>query len=145
MSTDRSAHPQLSWSRSTATTSSSIDGAGGVTNPANSHVTLSGPVILSPSSIPSDLLSFMDVDKEPSPNSLPDPHHHYQQRRHLPTLGTRRSHVPTDIDIRSISSHAQVEVLVQRAQQLILDMEGVQLADDLRIARSLLLIGESGS
>ena len=35
----------------------------------------------------------------------------------------RLSRAPTDIDIRSISSHAQAEVLVQRAQQSILDME----------------------
>jgi hypothetical protein len=30
-----------------------------------------------------------------------------QQKQHLPTVGTRRSHVPADIDIRSISSYAQ--------------------------------------
>ena len=34
-----------------------------------------------------------------------------------------RSHVPTDINIHSISSHAQAEALVQPAQQSILDME----------------------
>jgi hypothetical protein len=36
-----------------------------------------------------------------------------------PTFGT----VPTDIDIRSISSHAQAEALVQLAQQSIVDMD----------------------
>jgi len=48
-----------------------------------------------------------------------------------PNIGIRRSHVPADIDIRSISSHAQAEVLVQRAQQSILDMEGYVAADDI--------------
>jgi len=40
-----------------------------------------------------------------------------------PTLTTRQSRVPTDINIRSISSHTQAEALVQHAQQSILDME----------------------
>jgi hypothetical protein len=42
--------------------------------------------------------------------------------RTQPQQHTRRSHVPTDSDTRSISSHAQAEALVQRAQQSILDM-----------------------
>jgi len=40
-----------------------------------------------------------------------------------PTLATCRSRVPTDINIRSISSHVQAEALVQCAQQSIFDME----------------------
>ena len=40
-----------------------------------------------------------------------------------PTLATCRSRIPTDINIRSISSHVQAEALVQCAQQSILDME----------------------
>ncbi|OBZ67176.1 hypothetical protein A0H81_13022 [Grifola frondosa] len=45
----------------------------------------------------------------------------------LPPKGAR---TPLDIDIRSISSHAQAEALVQRAQQSILDMQhnGVTVA-----------------
>ncbi|KIM81374.1 hypothetical protein PILCRDRAFT_499863 [Piloderma croceum F 1598] len=39
------------------------------------------------------------------------------------SLGLRRSHIPTDVEIRSISSHAQAEALVQHAQQSIFDME----------------------
>lgn len=38
-------------------------------------------------------------------------------------VGTRRAHVPGDIDIRSISSHAQAEALVLRAQRSILEMD----------------------
>lgn len=38
-----------------------------------------------------------------------------------PSLKDRRAHTPIDIDIRSISSHAQAEVLVQKAQQSILE------------------------
>jgi hypothetical protein len=37
-------------------------------------------------------------------------------------LNERRSHAPLDINIRSISSHAQAEALVQQAQQDILNM-----------------------
>ena len=37
----------------------------------------------------------------------------------------RQSHFPTDIDIHSISLHAQAKALVQRVQQSILDMDGV--------------------
>ncbi|KAL0956254.1 hypothetical protein HGRIS_002408 [Hohenbuehelia grisea] len=38
-------------------------------------------------------------------------------------LGSRRSHTPVDINIASISTHAQAEALVQRAQRDILDIE----------------------
>jgi hypothetical protein len=116
MSTDGSANPQLSWSTTTAT-SSADDGS--MTTPATSHLTLPGPKILSPGSIPRELPGLTSEDKEESSDS--------QQ----PTLGIRRARVPTDIDIRSISSHAQAEALVQRAQQSILDMEGVPGDDDL--------------
>jgi hypothetical protein len=37
-------------------------------------------------------------------------------------LNERRSHIPPDININSISSHAQAEALVQKAQQDILEM-----------------------
>ncbi|KAF7981934.1 hypothetical protein HWV62_30709 [Athelia sp. TMB] len=40
-----------------------------------------------------------------------------------PGISGRRAHVPVDIDIRSISSHAQAEALVQAAQQSILEMD----------------------
>ena len=80
--------------------------------PATSHLTLPGPTISSPSSIPPDLVVPDNKDQTP-PNTL------------QPTLRIWRSHVPTDIDIRSTSSHAQAEALVQGAQQSILDMQGV--------------------
>ncbi|KAF8638071.1 hypothetical protein AX16_010703 [Volvariella volvacea WC 439] len=44
-----------------------------------------------------------------------------------PSLGERRSHVPLDIDISAISSHAQAEALVQRTKQEILDMDVAEL------------------
>jgi hypothetical protein len=50
-------------------------------------------------------------------------------QQHLPILGTQRSRVPSEIDICSISFYPQAEALVQRAQQMILDVEGVQQDD----------------
>ena len=41
-------------------------------------------------------------------------------------LGERRAHVPLDIDIASISSHAQAEALVERARQEALDLASTQ-------------------
>ncbi|KIM73170.1 hypothetical protein PILCRDRAFT_15479 [Piloderma croceum F 1598] len=49
MGTDGSANPQLSWS---STTANSSTGSGGMNTPATSHLTLSGPAIPSPGSIP---------------------------------------------------------------------------------------------
>ena len=125
MSTDGSAHPQLSWSSTTmATSSSSVDSGGGMTTPATSHLTLPGPTIVSsPTSLPRDLLE----DKEAEEGVVGGEGAYWETR--YPTLGTRRPHVPTDIDIRAISSHAQAEAWVQRAQQSILDME-CGLSDD---------------
>jgi hypothetical protein len=111
MSTEGSANLQLSWSSTTATSNSGSI----TTTPATSHLTLPGPTISSPRSIPRDIFGLTPDDKELL-SSPPD---------HQTSLGTRRPHVPTDIDIRSISSHAQAEALVQRAQQDILEMEGV--------------------
>jgi hypothetical protein len=60
---------------------------------------------------------------------------------------TRRSHFPTDVDIRTISPHAQAEALVQRAQQSILDMDdrcgrGVDNDDDLDGERGVRFVME---
>ena len=42
---------------------------------------------------------------------------------HIPTPGVCRSHIPININIHSISSHAEAETLVQHAQQSTLDMD----------------------
>lgn len=116
VSTEGSNDPPLSWSATTATSSS---GSGSMMTPAMSHLTLQNPAVLTPSSIPRDLLVFAVESKDEFISASDD---------RPPRFGTRRSHVPVDIDIRSISSHAQAEALVQRAQQSILDMEG--MSDD---------------
>ena len=43
------------------------------------------------------------------------------------SIGERRSHTPLDINIRSISSHAQAEALVERAQRSILEMKDYEM------------------
>jgi hypothetical protein len=68
-----------------------------------------------------DILGLPSKDEEKLAEMPPDS----QQL----TLVTQRSRAPTDIDIHSISSHAQAEVLVQLAQKSILDMEDVPGGD----------------
>lgn len=97
-----------------------------MTTPASSNITLPGPGISSPRSIPRDI---PQDDKDPSGDVHPDQYS---------SFGFRRSHIPTDIDIRSISSHAQAEALVQRAQQSILEMDDIPPDDN-----SLLSSGRS--
>jgi hypothetical protein len=87
-----------------------------MTTPASSNNTLPGPGISSPRSIPREISGVTQDDKDPSYDASPDQHS---------SVGFRRSHIPMDIDIRSISSHAQAEALVQRAQQSILEMEDI--------------------
>lgn len=113
MSTDGSANPQLSWSTTTATSSV---GSGSMTTPASFNITLPGPGISSPRSIPREISGVIQDDKEPSGDAPPDQHS---------SFGFRRSHIPMDIDIHSISSHAQVEALIQPAQQSILEMKDI--------------------
>jgi hypothetical protein len=48
-----------------------------------------------------------------------------------PTLATRQSRVPTDINIGSVLSHMQAKALVQHAQQSILDMEAEEYIEPL--------------
>jgi hypothetical protein len=108
MSTDGSANPQLSWSTTTATSRS-----GSMTGPATSNVTLLGPTISFPKSVPRYIPGVISDDKGPPCDPRQDQHS---------SFGIR-PHIPTDIDIRPISSHAQAEALVQRAQQSISEME----------------------
>jgi hypothetical protein len=85
---------------------------------------------MSPRLISNNILGLPSEDEEKSAETPPDS----QQ----PTLATRRSRAPTDIDIRSISSHARAGVLVQLAQKSILDMEDVPGGDFLNGSRSAL-------
>ncbi|KIM73440.1 hypothetical protein PILCRDRAFT_15236 [Piloderma croceum F 1598] len=64
------------------------------------------------------------------------------------SFGLRRSHIPTNIDICSISSHAPAEALVQRAQQSNLDMEDIPddnplIPGRLPLSAKLVAYGES--
>ena len=55
-------------------------------------------------------------------------HQQHQHQHRARTMSPPRSRAPAlDIDIRAISSHAQAEALVQRAQKSILDMEDVDV------------------
>jgi hypothetical protein len=112
MSSDGSA--ELSWSTTTAT--SSI-GSGSMTTPAPSNITLPGPGISSPRLIPREIPGVTQDDKDPSCDALPD--------QHL-SFSFRRSHIPTDIDIRSISSH---NVLPHRATKSLLSLMWLALKD----------------
>jgi hypothetical protein len=92
-----------------------------MTTPATSHLTLPGPTTVSPRLISYNIVGLPSEDEEKSAETPPDS----QQ----PTLATRRSRAPTDINIHSISSHAQAKALVQLAQKSILDIEDVSGGD----------------
>ena len=79
-----------------------------VPTPSLQHPNLPGPFVFSPS------IGQLDL---PSPGESPE-------KELGPTQASpgRRARGPMDIDIRQISSHAQAEALVQRAQQRILAM-----------------------
>lgn len=77
--------------------------------PAVSSWNLPTPAIYSPPTNVPDLPS--PIDREVSRVELVD------------TQSPKRPRVPLDIDIRSISSHAQAEALVQQAQQRIFDLK----------------------
>jgi hypothetical protein len=109
-STDSSADPQLTMSGTTATS----DGSGTITLPSHSSLSPitadhSIPVITG-GETPNDPTSPIDDGEQWSPELL------------YSSLSERRAHAPLDINIRSISSHAQAEALVQRRQQSILEM-----------------------
>lgn len=113
MSTDGSNNPQLSLSGTTATSS------GSVTTPvySPSDLTSSGPALSS-----SHLKEKNQVPSEANQDSTTEDGYIASSDALNVGLQERRSHAPLDINIRSISSHAQAEALVQRAQQSILDM-----------------------
>ncbi|KXN87352.1 Ankyrin repeat, PH and SEC7 domain containing protein secG [Leucoagaricus sp. SymC.cos] len=46
------------------------------------------------------------------------------------SLSSRRTHTPFDIDISSISTHAQAEALVEKARQEVMELEGQDLDDE---------------
>ncbi|KAI1785873.1 hypothetical protein LXA43DRAFT_1035907 [Ganoderma leucocontextum] len=75
-------------------------------------------------------------------NYLLERERQYNSRARTMSPPRSRSH-PLDIDIRAISSHAQAEALVQRAQKDILDMQTV---DDLDLpGLGVAVIGSTGS
>jgi hypothetical protein len=112
----------LSWGSMAAASGDYGNGSITATPATSSHATLPGPAISSP---PVYVLGLTPDEKELSSSPLPTTTTTTTTTTDQQTsLGTRRPHVPTDIDIRSISSHAQAEALVQRAQQDILEMEG---------------------
>jgi hypothetical protein len=106
-STDSSADPQLTMSGTTATSNDS----GTITTP--SHCIIRPPP-------PESNTTAMNARKptllqeclgdEWAPELLHS------------TVSERRAHAPLDLDIQSISSHAQAEALVQQTQQSILEM-----------------------
>ncbi|KAI0785542.1 hypothetical protein C8Q75DRAFT_893756 [Abortiporus biennis] len=114
--------------------SSSSSGSGMVSTPAVSHMNLSGVIVSSPKSIPPELPAHIN-----SCNPESNPVHIV----HLPSpiddvetpLASKRPRIPPDIDIRTISSHAQAEALVQHAQQCILEMEVRPPLEDNHVAR----------
>jgi len=63
--------------------------------------------------------SIIQDDKDPFCDAPPN--------QHL-SFGLQWSHIPSHIDILSISSHAQVEALVQCAQQSILEVDDISLS-----------------
>ena len=117
LSTDASGgsrHPEMSWSHSTVGTTSTIE-IESTSTPPTSQLTLSRPAIASPGSVPRDGLVM--------PSTSP-PDRKEASFIDLPPISRaiQRAHTPVSIDIQSISSHAQAEALVQRAQESILAM-----------------------
>ncbi|EMD37599.1 hypothetical protein CERSUDRAFT_114247 [Gelatoporia subvermispora B] len=101
---------------------SSSGASGYITTPALSHSHLPPAVISSPDSNATDF-----VLPEPlSPDAIP--HKGLLGDVEL-SLSPKVSRIPLDIDIRSISSHAQAEALVQRAQRSILEMHDDESQD----------------
>ncbi len=84
-----------------------------IQTPSLQQSSLPGPTIVSPSFAAIELPEAIDVTPEKK---------HYHDNPETPISG-RRLHTPLDIDIRTISSHAQAEALVQRAQQRIFDLD----------------------
>ena len=130
-STDGSHNPQLSSSGTTATSGSSVTTPGivsSVTASSMIHDTNTGNVLIdlaesgrpqrAPESEESTSLRRGGGDGTGSSRSRGMPFN-----ESFVSIGERRAHTPLDIDIRSISSHAQAEALVQRAQRSILEME----------------------
>ena len=123
LSTDASTgsrHPEMSWSHSTVGTTSTIENES-TSTPATSQLALSRPAIASPGSVPRDGLVMPSI----SPPDRKDASFIDPSISH----GMQRSRTPVNIDIQSISSYAQAEALVQRAQESILAM-GAQSDED---------------
>lgn len=116
-STDGSNNPQLSSSGTTGTSSSSITTPGILASPEQNF---NSPPLKTPEL---DMLSNFEEGEEGLPLQYPEQNNGLQ--------GRRRPQAPLDINIRSISSHAQAEALVQAAQQSIFEMaDQLPMQDD---------------
>jgi hypothetical protein len=98
-------------SLSSMITDSSGAPSSSIPTPALTQSNLPGPLVFSPSMGQADLPSPGELSADKKDLGVP------------PVSPGRRARGPMDIDIRTISSHAQAEALVQRAQQRILSME----------------------
>lgn len=127
--TDSQSNPQLSASGTT----SGSGGSDTVTTPwmasPGRDSFLGLPIQTSPSSNHDDMIAMDDLPEV----GLPDQSKNQTTLEPVPIggLNERRSHIPPDININSISSHAQAEALVQKAQQDIFEMaHGDELASN---------------
>ncbi|KII83319.1 hypothetical protein PLICRDRAFT_180577 [Plicaturopsis crispa FD-325 SS-3] len=75
--------------------------------------------------------SDMLTTPAPSVHTLPLP-----KQRQGSDAAERRQRIPLDIQIRSVSSHAQAEALVQRAQRSILEMEESPVVEQEEVPKS---------
>ncbi|KAF8895718.1 hypothetical protein CPB84DRAFT_1837133 [Gymnopilus junonius] len=95
------------------------------TSGSGTSVTIVSPGLSDNLVLPSDpykrepVISVSELPNEPAKKPVPPP---------LPihNLNERRAHSPLDIDLSTISSHAQAEALVERARQEALEMASAQ-------------------
>jgi Ankyrin repeats (3 copies)/Ankyrin repeat len=134
-STDGSHNPQLSSSGTTATSGSSVTTPGIVSSVTASSLihdtnTGNGLVVLAESGRPqraSELEESTSLRRGGGDGTGSSRSRGVPFNESFVSIGERRAHTPLDIDIRSISSHAQAEALVQQAQRSILEMEDYDL------------------
>ncbi|PPQ93667.1 hypothetical protein CVT25_012726 [Psilocybe cyanescens] len=85
-------------------------------------VGVASPGVFDSSVLPSDSYEGYTMH----PGDKQKPHGSPAVPINIPGLNERRAHSPLDIDITSISSHAQAEALVERARQEVLDFANAQ-------------------
>ncbi|GBE81064.1 hypothetical protein SCP_0307880 [Sparassis crispa] len=129
---------------SSTSTSGSVNpptsSSGYVTTPSLSISPLPGPRILSPPSIASETIASINVPTDVLDKDGDEVAEPLTEDVETP-FTSRGPRAPLDIDIRSISSHAQAEALVQRAQKSILEMD--DLVSDLQSLGGIVGSGRS--